>query len=67
MVGEQTSYSIGRYSILPTHWRRQSLNRTDAKVPEGVVCTGTKGVAFVLAPRTLCTGAKRPNGGRGHM
>ena len=39
-------------------WRRQSLNRTDAKVPEGGVCTGTKGVAFVLAPRTLCTGAK---------
>ena len=49
------------YSKLPppTDWRRQSFNRTDAKVPEGgVVCTGTKGVVFVLAPRVVCTGAK---------
>ena len=51
-----------------TDWRRHSLNRTDDKVPEGggVVCTGTKGVVFVLtsrgsdvvAPRTLCTSTK---------
>ena len=57
--------SYSQLSPPPTDWRRQSFNRTDAKVPEGGYVLAPKGWSlywrrgwYVLAPRVVCTGAK---------